>query len=60
MKSLSNIQSSSMKKEKVDRKRPLYARPSTHRRFRKLKGNSTTDYLLNNLMDIKEEVNRRK
>jgi len=49
-----------MKKEKVDRKRPLYARPSTHRRFRKLKGNSTTDYLLNNLMDIKEEVNRRK
>jgi len=49
-----------MKKEKVDVKHPIYARPKTLVRFRKLKGQGTSDQLLNTLMDSFQEVNRRK
>jgi hypothetical protein len=49
-----------MKKEKVNVKQPIYAKDKTLTRFRKLKGNATSDYLLNILMDSFQEVNRRK
>jgi len=45
---------------KVDVKRPIYAKPKTLIRFRKLKGQGTSDQLLNILMDSYQEVNRRK
>lgn len=45
---------------KVDVKRPIYAKPKTNARFRKLKGFHTSDTLLNILMDSYQEVNRRK
>lgn len=52
-----------MKKEKVERARPIYAKEKTLKQFNKRKidrNKVTSDQLLNYLLDVEQEVNRRK
>lgn len=48
--------------KKVDRKHPIYAYPKTNKRFRKLKVEEgvISDTLLTKLMDVYQEVKKRK
>lgn len=48
------------KPSKVDKSRPLYAYSKTIDRFNKLKKGKTSDCLLTELVDLREEVNKRK